>query len=170
MLRTHFQCGHPRTEENTFYVKRGKGKPKRPRCRICTNRRVREYRQRNRALMRPKLNEYAKKFYAKNSPKILAISRVKSKEKRVIARKIVLDHYGGKCACCGETIQEFLCVDHVFNNGSEHRKEIKRGGGYTINQWLIDNDFPDGFQLLCWNCNMAKSIYGICPHKLIGRS
>lgn len=31
--------------------------------------------------------------------------------------------------------------------------------------WLKTNGYPDGFQTLCHNCNMAKGFYGICPHK-----
>jgi hypothetical protein len=26
------------------------------------------------------------------------------------------------------------------------------------------NEFPDGFQVLCHNCNLAKGYYGECPH------
>jgi hypothetical protein len=31
-------------------------------------------------------------------------------------------------------------------------------------RWLITNNFPDDFQILCHNCNYAKS-HGGCPHK-----
>lgn len=33
-------------------------------------------------------------------------------------RKQALDHYGGKCECCGETRYEFLQLDHIDGNGS----------------------------------------------------
>jgi hypothetical protein len=57
-----------------------------------------------------------------------------------------------------------LCFDHVNGGGEQHRKEIGSGGGY-IYAWLIKNDFPASIRLLCHNCNMAKSLYGYCPHK-----
>lgn len=80
-------------------------------------------------------------------------------------RIIVLTHYGGnppKCACCGETIYEFLCLDHMKGDGAEHRREI----GNDIYYWLIKNDFPEGYQVLCYNCNNAKAYYKTCPHKI----
>jgi hypothetical protein len=30
---------------------------------------------------------------------------------------------------------------------------------------LITNGFPSGFRTLCHNCNMAKGLYGTCPHE-----
>ena len=80
-------------------------------------------------------------------------------------RRAVLAAYGGKCACCGEATPEFLGIDHVNNDGEAHRRELK-GYGRAIYQWLKRNAYPqDGrFQLLCHNCNMAKGLYGGCPH------
>lgn len=76
-------------------------------------------------------------------------------------RKQVIDAYGGKCACCGESNPAFLSVDHINNDGAEHRRSVRH-----LYTWLRQNDFPkDGFQLLCFNCNCAKGIYGICPHQ-----
>lgn len=71
--------------------------------------------------------------------------------------------YGGyECACCGETTKEFLQLDHVNNDGAEHRRAI---GGLTIYAWLKKANYPPGFQVLCANCNHAKGHYGECPHK-----
>ena len=31
--------------------------------------------------------------------------------------------------------------------------------------WLKNNNFPEGFQVLCFNCNCGKARNkGICPH------
>lgn len=83
------------------------------------------------------------------------------------ARKLrtrVLDAYGNECKCCGERTPEFLGIDHVYNDGEAHRRELK-GYGRSIYRWLAMNGFPqDGFQLLCHNCNMSKGLYGGCPH------
>lgn len=82
-------------------------------------------------------------------------------------RQRVLRHYGGmppRCACCGETIVEFLVIDHIDGQGNLHRKEIGRyGEGFYY--WLKQHDFPTGFQVLCHNCNMARGLYGYCPHE-----
>jgi len=80
-------------------------------------------------------------------------------------KKSVMDHYGGKCACCGESEPCFLAIDHIEGNGNSHRRKIgKWGSGFF--KWLIKNDFPDGFQILCHNCNMGKHLNGgVCPHQ-----
>lgn len=68
----------------------------------------------------------------------------------------VLIHYGGdppKCACCGERIVEFLCIDHINGGGNKHIKKITHNKFYA---WIVRNNFPEGFQVLCYNCNKAK--------------
>lgn len=70
-----------------------------------------------------------------------------------------------KCACCGESEIRFLSIDHINGGGTKHRRQIGIGGGATMYLWLKKNNYPKGFQVLCYNCNMAKGFYGICPHK-----
>jgi hypothetical protein len=89
---------------------------------------------------------------------------------RLSLRLDVIAAYGGKCACCGTEHIEFLCVDHINNNGAEHRRELfgtRIGAGTKFYRWLKANEYPNGFQLLCWNCNSAKHIYGVCPHQVV---
>lgn len=88
----------------------------------------------------------------------------------------VINHYTNgtfSCSCCGEHRYEFLAIDHVNNNGAAHRKEVaeyygvpkcSRSGTY-MPKWIIEHNFPEGFQILCHNCNMAKQHWGECPHK-----
>lgn len=76
-------------------------------------------------------------------------------------RRSCFEHYGLSCACCGEDIYEFLTIDHINGGGNKHRKEI---GQSVIYKWLIDNDYPDGFRTLCYNCNSSLGHYGYCPH------
>lgn len=92
-------------------------------------------------------------------------TQAKDKIRRDNNREAALQHYGGKCACCGEDEPCFLAVDHADGDGNIHRKKIgKYGSGFF--KWLVDNDFPEGFQILCHNCNMGKHLNGgICPHK-----
>lgn len=79
-------------------------------------------------------------------------------------RNAVLDAYGNKCVCCGEECPYFLTIDHINNDGASHRKAI--GGSDRLCRWLVKNSFPEGFQLLCWNCNSGKYLLGKCPHQL----
>ena len=89
------------------------------------------------------------------------------KTHREKVRREVLLHYGNKCVCCGESIFEFLTLDHINGHGNEHRKAITGYKGGRIWQWLKDNNYPEGFQVLCYNCNCAKGKSGICPHERI---
>lgn len=84
-------------------------------------------------------------------------------------KKLVMDEYGGKCVCCGETEILMLTLDHVNNNGNVHRLELnkgkKGGAGHKIYVWARDNNYPDSLQVLCWNCNVGKQLNGgVCPH------
>lgn len=77
--------------------------------------------------------------------------------------------YGGyRCSCCGETTEAFLSIDHVNNDGAEHRRQVDRR---KIYKWLAKNGYPEGFQVLCMNCNFGKARNGgICPHQQSRRS
>lgn len=86
----------------------------------------------------------------------------RSKEYKSL-RSQVLAAYGGQCACCGESTPEFLSIDHIYNDGAAERK--RTGAGYPFYVKLRQQGFPrDRYQVLCYNCNYAKSRYGACPH------
>ncbi|MDE1839961.1 MAG: hypothetical protein KGH87_08590 [Thaumarchaeota archaeon] len=84
-------------------------------------------------------------------------------------RKEVIYYYSNgsmSCNCCGENIFLFLDIDHENNNGAEHRKEQNIDPGSDTVDWIIRNNFPSGFGVLCSNCNVGKHRNGgICPHK-----
>lgn len=82
-------------------------------------------------------------------------------------KELVYKHYGNKCKCCGETNPLFLSIDHINNDGSHHRKTFS----ISLSTWLVHNNFPKDFQLLCYNCNMGKARNGgVCPHKTSPRN
>lgn len=86
------------------------------------------------------------------------------KRKRLALRAEIIEAYGSKCACCAENNSWFLTIDHINNDGCEHRKQI--AGKMSLYKWLKVHGFPkDRFQLLCWNCNCAKAYFGKCPHQ-----
>lgn len=93
--------------------------------------------------------------------------KLEKQRKTWLERKIrVYNHYSNydiKCNCCGERRVDFLTVDHINNNGASHRKEL----GHHLVHWIIKNNFPKEFQILCSNCNTSKgkNKEHICIHK-----
>lgn len=133
-----------------------------PYCAACLAVIGRDYRKRN-----PGQNTARFVAWKKRNPERAAVLvRSSSKKYRAGLKSQVMLAYGGaqpKCACCGEAEPDFLTVDHVFGGGNKHRREISVLG-WNFYKWLIDNKFPSGFQLLCYNCNCAKGRFGECPH------
>jgi len=75
----------------------------------------------------------------------------------------VLNHYtdnNPQCQCCGESNIDKLCVDHINGGGNDHRNEINS----NIIDWLVKSNFPEGFRVLCENCNKSLGLFGYCPH------
>ena len=114
--------------------------------------------------------EYQREYREKNLERF----RRYSKEQHARRREDVLRGYGGDhphCVCCGTDVKEFLAVDHINGGGKLHLKDICNGKpnnyGNRYYVWLVKNNFPPGFQLLCHNCNFFKSAHKSkeCPCK-----
>jgi len=94
-----------------------------------------------------------------------------------IQRKVnIFSHYSNgdiKCACCGEDFIEFLELDHIMGNGNIHRRHVAKEMGYDyvshrapdIYPWIMKNNYPAGFRILCTNCNHSIGFRGYCPHQ-----
>lgn len=79
----------------------------------------------------------------------------KRKDKRRSATIKVFNHYGNVCGTCGISDHDVLTIDHINQDGAEHRKRDGIGlSGRNFHQWLVANGFPEGFRTLCFNCNM----------------
>lgn len=106
------------------------------------------------------LNELRNITRAK-SGRSLDFERLRNKRRSVRLAAINIYSKGtNNCECCGETHVEFLALDHINGGGRKHRREIKS----NIYDWLKRNNYPDGFRILCHNCNMSLGFYGYCPH------
>lgn len=134
-------------------------------CKECHKGLSREYYLKN----RKKILENHKRNQRKNWDEHLK----KCREYRYRLRMKVLIHYGGnppKCSCrgCNETKIKFLTIDHIEGGGTQHRKQLSLGNlgrGRILYQWLKNNNFPEGYQVLCYNCNQGRAHNnGICPH------
>ena len=105
-------------------------------------------------------NERTKKE-RKVSPEIVHERQRKS---RLKCKVLAIRAYGGKCACCGIEELEFLNIDHIDGGGREHLKTLSSGSG-ALYRYVRLNNYPPGFQVLCFNCNNSKHIGGVCAHK-----
>ena len=112
-------------------------------CKECRDKRA-SYRRENAAAFKRRNRKYGERY-----------------------KREAISHYGNKCACCGEKHPAFLTLDHVNNDGAQHRKKIGRCGT-NFYQWLITNGFPEEYELqvLCFNCNQGRRVNGgVCPHQ-----
>ena len=117
--------------------------------------------------------EYTKKYTIENYEKIKEYQKsykpIKNKARReqnFKNRKFVIQHYSNKtnkCACCGESEYKFLAIDHIA--GRRSLGQDRTVGSHRLVTWIIKNNYPEGFQILCHNCNFGKGRLGVCPHK-----
>lgn len=105
--------------------------------------------------------EYMKE--RRKNPDFRAQERVRSLDYYHKLRREVFNAYGGPvCACCEEDEYDFLTLDHINNDGAEQRK--KYGSNPRVLQVIKQQGFPEGYQVLCANCNTSKGKTGICVH------
>ncbi len=154
------KCGIELNDENRYLsTKKSHSKI----CKICDNKKSLESYYLHKEKRRKQQNEYNKIYYSINRKQCLEDGKSRQQKRR----QIILNHYSNntiQCACCGEKEIKFLSIDHINNDGAAHKKEI--GGFGYLYTWIIKNNFPEDFQVLCMNCNFGKRMNGgICPHK-----
>ena len=130
-----------------------------------------------------KKKESSKAFYQRNRERLIAYAsdytpqwlkshpearRAIQARWRIKLRHVVITHYGGKCACCRLADERFLSIDHINNDGAEHRRQNRiQGEGHHMYLWLKQHGYPTNVQVLCYNCNLAKQFNGgVCPHQI----
>lgn len=145
ILKTCKKCQIPQPLAEFYPVRKGSEK-RQPHCRLCSLDRAAIHRADCRA--RGVLNASQKTQQRLK----LQVLRAYSKSDSPV------------CECCNEGHLEFLSIDHITGNGTQHRKAI-RSQGTAFYLWLRSNNFPPGFRVLCFNCNHSHGHYGYCPHQ-----
>lgn len=94
------------------------------------------------------------------------IKRTQSNKKSAIHQKYrlklkteVFNHYSnGKpiCAICQKDNIDILTIDHINGGGRKHLIAMKIKGGVRFYKYLKDNKFPEGYRVLCMNCNCSQ--------------
>jgi hypothetical protein len=93
----------------------------------------------------------SRKRYRKNrkDPEFRRLRNEKNLAKHYESKRLVFEHYGVRCACCGEDEPLNLTIDHIDPCGKKRQHNL-------YPRWLR-HTYPTGFQTLCWNCNISKS-------------
>ena len=72
-------------------------------------------------------------------------------------RERVFDELGRECVRCGFGDVRTLQIDHVNNDGADHRRKHKAGSGQYMADILRSVKANEGkYQILCANCNVIK--------------
>ena len=74
------------------------------------------------------------------------------------AKEQIFKHYGEgllQCSLCNETRIDALSIDHINGNGARHRRQLGLFGT-DFYRWLIKNNFPEGYRVLCMNCQFIE--------------
>ncbi len=86
-------------------------------------------------------------------------ARVIQNRKYVQDRKIeVLTYYSRgalRCVKCEFSDIRALSIDHIDGGGGYHRKS-DTSLGTNFYRWLKRNGYPEGYQVLCMNCQFIK--------------
>lgn len=98
-----------------------------------------------------------KVYYANKTLEQIEIHKQQSKALEQEKRFSVLAYYSNGmlcCAHCGIDDLDVLTIDHINGGGHQHRKQTT----VHTHRWLITNELPEGFQVLCFNFNWKKRI------------
>jgi hypothetical protein len=114
------------------------------------------------------VKQYQQQYHEANRETLLEQNKIGSNFTRQTERLQVFEHYGMICACCGNNRFETLTIDHIDGKGIEQRRELNNPGGVHFYHWLIENNFPEGYQTLCNPCNNLKAKHRFCLHQISG--
>lgn len=87
---------------------------------------------------------------------VSVINRQQAARYRLL-REGALDAYGRTCAnpeCT--TPKATLTIDHMDGRGADHWAANKIRNTFQFYAWLLRNNWPDGYQVLCRPCNASK--------------
>jgi hypothetical protein len=103
-----------------------------------------------------------KAFQKSHPDEVRRYARKYRRKRHIKDRLSVMLHYGGSPPHCanpfGQHVEPYtddraLSIDHIEGGGHRHKKLLRRVDLY---RWLVENNFPSGFQVLCMNCQFIK--------------
>lgn len=120
-----------------------------------TSARVRAKNRKHYYRHREKCIASVKRYYQENKERLCAYQR---QHKRKLKEEVLLHYGNGKLACanCGFRDIRALTIDHIRNNGAEERQRLGNMLGSRFYYWLRRSNYPQGYQVLCMNCQFIK--------------
>jgi hypothetical protein len=140
------------------------------RCRTCNRNKVSVWRNSSRGQFILKQRRSTHAYRETTRRYYLLHPEIRNRQRYATQRlkMDVLTHYAGprpRCKCCGEDQILFLTLDHINGGGNAHRRSIFGKKSGNMYYWIRKNNYPVGFQVLCWNCNCGKRQLAQCPHQ-----
>ncbi len=136
-----------------------------------------KYYQEHKGEILAKRKEYRKGYYQQHKERLRVVCKINKERYRekypekylentrryalVQRRKLKLEvftHYSRglpRCASCDEGRLACLSIDHINGRSSEEKRKTGLKGA-TFYRWLKVNGYPNGFQVLCMNCQWIK--------------
>lgn len=123
---------------------------------------------------RAKNPEKRNDYYQRNKEKVKKqrdskrqeINDLQTKNRRALRLEVIFKYSNGemKCNHCDINDERTLVIDHINNDGAKERRKLLKGkskntrnlGSYGFYYYLRRNNFPNGYQVLCANCNLIK--------------
>jgi hypothetical protein len=167
-MKTCYRC-KKELEDDKFGKNKSKPSGLADECKVCKSELCKEYQKRHKDKIKLKKHQY----YIENKTEITEKTSLYAKEhrewhnakgtkaKNKLKSEVFSVYSCGepKCKSCNESELGVLTIDHVNGEGAEHRRELfgnNTGGGYKMYQWLKKKSYPEGFQVLCYNCQYRK--------------
>lgn len=104
---------------------------------------------------------YARRYYQAHKHEQKEQRRIYNHQRLRRIKLEVLSHYSGGppyCLQCGIDDLDVLCIDHIDGGGEKHRRNLGVLSGSSFYSWLQRERYPEGFQVLCANCNLKKQM------------
>ena len=118
-------------------------------CKLCSREDSSRYHEKNKIKIR--LRQYR---YRKDN-----VEYLKTYDRQYnLNRKItIFNAYGGcKCSICNITDIDVLSVDHINGGGRKQKRELGNISSTGLYRWIINNNYPPGYRVLCMNCNFIE--------------
>jgi len=129
-------------------------------CRLCYNKYSRKRSYESYHIDKLPFQLRMRRYHLKNSKKI----SLNYKLKKLKLKSLILSHYSiSDFPQCADPYNQHkepytdiraLSIDHIHGGGGKHKKVA--GSGSRLYSWLKKNKFPEGFQVLCMNCQFIK--------------